>query len=220
MSIPKDIYICYKNLHQLKKYANNWKKLNPEWTLKLYDDQMCRDFLLQKYGKLHREVFDFIKDGPIKADFWRVCVLHTYGGLYVDADIEPVKPLNSYLESTDDFVTCISSEMPNYPDHHLNPHFIYCAKNNHILQGCIQHYLYLYTAKKPYSYVEWGIVLIMLKMPIFKHIVKGKSSQVVRYQGQTYKFLLEFNFDTCLYGDEVVLYNHYRDYVNHEFKTS
>ena len=95
--IPKDIYMCYKDLQTIQKYSKNWKKLNPDWKIKLYDDKRCRKFLLEKCGPLYLDIFDYVIDGPIKADFWRLCILNKFGGLYIDADIEPIKPLNTYI---------------------------------------------------------------------------------------------------------------------------
>ena len=64
--------------------------------------------LLKEYSQLHLDVFNFLKDGPIKSDFWRVCIINKYGGLYVDSDIIPLIPLKNYIEDDDYFVTCIS----------------------------------------------------------------------------------------------------------------
>lgn len=41
--IPKVIYMCHKTLEHIKIYSRNWKKLNPEYEIKLYDDTMCRE---------------------------------------------------------------------------------------------------------------------------------------------------------------------------------
>ena len=77
-SIPNTIYFCNKTLDKMELYANNWKKLNPEYEIKLYDDKMCREFLLNEYSQLHLDIFNFLEDGEIKADFWRVCILNKY----------------------------------------------------------------------------------------------------------------------------------------------
>ena len=59
----------------------------------LYDNKMCEDFLLNNYSEEHKNIFNYIKHGPIKADFWRICIINKFGGLYVDSDIMPLKPL-------------------------------------------------------------------------------------------------------------------------------
>ena len=43
---------------------------------KLYDDEMIKLFLLEEYGELYKNIFDYLVHGPIKADFWRICILY------------------------------------------------------------------------------------------------------------------------------------------------
>jgi mannosyltransferase OCH1-like enzyme len=102
--IPKTIYICHKNIDVIKPYAQKWLDLNPNYTLELYDDERCQEFLIKEYSPDHLELFNFIKDGPIKADFWRLCILYKYGGVYADADIVPLVPLTEYINTNIKFV--------------------------------------------------------------------------------------------------------------------
>jgi hypothetical protein len=211
--IPKIIYMCYKTLDKLQIYAQNWKKLNPEYEIKLYDDDLCRKFLLDEYSQLHLDIFNYIPDGPIKADFWRVCVIYKYGGLYVDADIKPLVPLKEYLEDDDDFATCISCNFSVDAKYgHFNPHFILSRQNNPVLQQCIDNYIKKYINNVTYKYWHWSIINIM-EIPD----VKEKKSQILYMNGQKYKFLYERNYDECEYDGVVVLNNRYDNYVDHEF---
>lgn len=215
--IPKVIYICHKNLDHIKLYSQKWKMLNPEYEIKLYDDTMCRDFLLKECGELHRNIFDYIPDGPIKADFWRVCIINKYGGLYVDADIEPLVPLNTYIEDDDEFVTCISDNFnPASTTFHFNPHFIYSNKDNPVLQNVINKYIVLYI-NKLYSYWDWSICTLMCITGI-----TTKKPQVLYMQDKKYKFLCEVltpgGFaDYCFYNGVKVFNNRYFNYRNHNF---
>ena len=47
----------------------NWKKLNPDYEIKLYDNQDCIDFLEKEFGSEYVDTFNYIKDGPIKQTF-------------------------------------------------------------------------------------------------------------------------------------------------------
>jgi mannosyltransferase OCH1-like enzyme len=125
--------MCYKELGPIQTYSLNWKKLNPEYEIKLYDDKMCEEFLLENFSQLYCDIFKFIRDGPIKADFWRCCILYKNGGLYVDADIEPIVPLKDYIDYDAEFITCISDISVGG----FNPHFIICNSNNPLLKKCI-----------------------------------------------------------------------------------
>jgi mannosyltransferase OCH1-like enzyme len=181
----------------------------------LYDDNLCQQFLLEEYSQLHLDIFNFIPDGPIKADFWRVCIINKYGGLYVDADINPIVPLKQYIEDNDDFVTCISSNLntSDFTSDRINPHFILSNKNNYILKNCIDKYIDLYNNyREDYSYWKWSICKI-LKLPI-----RQKKSQIILLNNQKYKFLLELDdLNTCVYNGEIVFYNRYEQYINHDF---
>ena len=206
--------MCHKNLDKIKIYSENWKRLNPGYDIKLYDDELCKNFLLKEYSQLHLDIFNFIPDGPIKADFWRVCIINKYGGLYVDADIKPLVPLNKYIDNSDEFVTCISSNFnKNNLQFQLNPHFILSNKNNVILQNTIDEYIKYYKNKVAYSYWGWSICKLMT--------IKGisdKKSQVLFLNKKKYKFLLEkSDLNSCEYNGDVVLNNRYETYKNHNF---
>lgn len=154
MPFPKTLFFCNKTLDRMKEFSDNWKVLNPEYEIQLYDNSMCEKFLLEEYGELYKDIFIFIKDGPIKADFWRICILYKYGGIYSDIDNEPLMSISSFLDSTVDFMTCSSYWIYNF-----NPNFIGANKNNIILKKCIDWYINKYTNEKDsYDYWKWSIM--------------------------------------------------------------
>lgn len=186
--IPKTIYICHKNLKCLSMTYNLWKKLNPTYKINLYNDTMCEKFLLEDFSELHQSIFKFIPDGPIKSDFWRLCILYKYGGIYVDADIHPLVPLDNYLLRSSDFVTCITKSNGNF-----NPHFIAVRKNDSDLKKCIEEYIDFYTHNKPYAYWDWSIVTIFNKIlsNIKIHYNKMPSVQVFSQEEKKYQIFFE-----------------------------
>ena len=194
--IPKVIHICHKTIPSIEKYALRWKELNPEYELKLYDDEMCQNFLLTEFSQLHLDIFNFIKDGPIKSDFWRVCILYKYGGVYADADIVPLIPLRDYIIPTATFVTCISkyNNANNY-----NPHFIMCEANNPKINRCIEWYT-IYYKRKAYDY--WGWSIIKLFNIIFKYIkhIDSESVQMLveKTHGDIHDFYCEYKGQTVM----------------------
>jgi mannosyltransferase OCH1-like enzyme len=151
---PKVIYFCNRIITEKdRESSNNWKKLNPEYEIKLYDDEMIRSFLLEEYGELHKDIFDYLQAGPIKADFWRICILYKKGGIYSDIDIMPLVKLSDFIEKNVDFVTCSSYWRFNY-----NPNFIVSDKDNIILKKCIDWYVNKYIKKNVYDYWDWSIM--------------------------------------------------------------
>jgi hypothetical protein len=89
----------------------------------------AKDFLYTYFGKLHCDLFDFLIDGTIKADFWRICILYIYGGIYTDVDNVPLIQISQFVEKNVDLVTCTS-----YIHYNFNPNFIICNKNNALLK--------------------------------------------------------------------------------------
>jgi hypothetical protein len=204
--VIKKIFITHASLDCLEQSKQAWKRLNPDWEVFLYDNTMCKEFLLKEYGTLYSEIFEWIPDGPIKSDFWRVCVVYKYGGLYVDADIEPLIPLNEYLDSKISFATCISY-LKGY-----NPHFLYANPNEPILKDCIDTYLKFFRDKKVYAYWDWSITGI-LKIPYFMK----KQSGVYIWNGQKIQLLKEEvgtgRYDMhCTYKGKRVLNNRVKNY--------
>ena len=185
--IPKLIYICHKDLKCLNMTYSFWKKLNPTYQIKLFDDAMCEQFLLDKFSELHQSIFKFIPDGPIKSDFWRVCILYKYGGIYVDADIHPLVPLNMFLSHDSDFVTCITKYNRNF-----NPHFIAVRKKDPILKECIEEYIKFYK-KQSYAYWDWSIVNVFNRQlsNVRHHYFKMPNSQVFTIDNKKYQLFLE-----------------------------
>lgn len=209
---PKDIYFCHKKIDdKITYHTNNWKKLNPSYKIYLYDDEMCEDFLNKHFGNLHSEIFKFIKHGPIKADFWRICILYKNGGIYSDVDNEPLIPLDEFIENDVDLVTCSSYWDKKF---NFNPNFIISNKNNIILKNCIDEYVRLFTTKKKYNYWDWSI------MKIFTDILHinnyNKQDGIYNYNGLKIQILKE-----CKGIDHYDAHNIYKNkrIFNNRYKT-
>ena len=88
----------------IKHFSENWKRFNPDFEIKLFDNNMCEEFLNNNFSIKHATIFRYISDGPIKADFWRVCVLYKNGGIYIDADMVWIneKSFDTLLEQVND----------------------------------------------------------------------------------------------------------------------
>lgn len=154
--VNKAIYLCNKTTVGSEKILKKWAELNPSYTIEIHDNTRCEAFLLKEYGEIYVELFRWLHDGPIKADFWRICILNTYGGVYADIDIEPIEPIDSFIEPDVAFVTC--SSFWKKKGFLYNPNFIISEKKNPILKSCIQWYLTKYARKDTYTYWDWSIM--------------------------------------------------------------
>jgi len=98
--IPKIIHQIWVGKNKLpekyKAYMQSWKDKHPDWTYKLWTDEDIEDF-----EWTNRKHFDRAKNPGMKADIWRYEIIHQYGGIYVDCDMECVRsiePLHERLE--------------------------------------------------------------------------------------------------------------------------
>lgn len=218
--IPKTIYFCYKTLDAMKTYTDNWQKLNPEYDIRSYDNQMCEQFLLDEFGVLHKDIFNFLRDGPIKADFWRICILYKYGGIYSDIDNQPLLPIRDFLEPTVDFATCSSywDEMGMK----FNPNFIVSTKGNVILEQCIAWYINNYKNNKPYDYWKWSIMQTFTDILCLDNY--NNSDGIYQLNGKAIQIMKECpgknHYDAHnIYKGMRIFNNRYSnwDWINHTF---
>ena len=86
-NIPLNIFQSWGTLDLPLHMKNNVDKLqqdNPEFKYYLYDDNMCRAFIMEYFNNEIVYTFDKLKPGAFKSDLWRLCILYIYGGIYLD----------------------------------------------------------------------------------------------------------------------------------------
>lgn len=105
--IPKQIYMTYKNSDIPPIIFERWNATNPEYNINFYTDEDCINFLEKYYSKDYADYFKEIEIGMYKADFWRLCVLYEFGGIYTDIDIVPYKTIEEIIGDSM-FCTCLS----------------------------------------------------------------------------------------------------------------
>lgn len=182
-NIPKVIHQTYKHKDIPPVVRERWMSLNPEYTYRLYDDDDCYKMIHTYYGPTYADFFkNHIKDGPIKSDFWRVCMLYQFGGIYADIDILPKVPIREFLDPTSTLYTCITDKRIDRDN--LNPHFIATIPKNPLIRKCIEVYMNE-KRHKPYDYWEYSIV--------------GITADVLRNAGVT-----QFTEGTHVIGDQQI----------------
>ena len=116
-SIPKKIHISWKDKSILESSnqlavngIQNIIKMNPNWELKISDDNEVESYLKTFLSKID---YELIKDAPIvtKVDTWRLLVTINEGGLYMDIDRHANKNLDDCIEEN---VKCV---LPIHSNH-------------------------------------------------------------------------------------------------------
>jgi mannosyltransferase OCH1-like enzyme len=134
--IPKVIYQSWKTKNLSEKMTeavNKVKELNPEYKYELWDDNDCRQFLLEHFGINYANAFDAILPGAFKCDFWRYCVLYIYGGIYMDIDMLPLVPFKEMIKDNDKFVSIVDYKHKFTPDCCIYQAFIASVPKHPIL---------------------------------------------------------------------------------------
>lgn len=80
---------------------NSWRNLNPEYTYKLYNERMIREFFEREFPPTYLEAYDLLLPKAFKVDFWRYAVLYKFGGVYADSKMTLLVPLRQLIRPQD-----------------------------------------------------------------------------------------------------------------------
>lgn len=96
--IPKIIHCCWfggKPMpNSVIELLNGWKTLNPDYEIKIWSEENF-DYKSNQYA---REAYEN-KKWAFVTDYARLKVLYDNGGIYMDTDVEVVKPLDDLLNN-------------------------------------------------------------------------------------------------------------------------
>lgn len=115
--IPKIIYQCGKWSEEsipdyVKEYKNSFIFNNPNWGYRYFDDEMCREEIKNIAGYDIVLLFDRIKRGDNRADFWRCIHMYEYGGFYADLDAICINKIENFYNDSNMFV-CFQNMYPH-----------------------------------------------------------------------------------------------------------
>lgn len=97
--IPKIIHACWLGTKEMpqdqKAYVEGWKRLHPDWEVIVWTDEMFAEYLGDSAfvrACLEQKKYGFL------SDYFRFTVLYRFGGVYIDTDVELLKPLDGFLD--------------------------------------------------------------------------------------------------------------------------
>lgn len=97
MSIPRKIHYVWLGDQPLppkdEEYIKDWQRLNPDFEIRRWTE---KDIDLKKYPLVKKALDE--KQWAFAADIIRMYAVYKEGGIYLDTDIELVKPLESLLK--------------------------------------------------------------------------------------------------------------------------
>lgn len=95
--IPKVVHYCWFGGNPLPKLANkcikSWKRHCPDYEIIRWDES---NFDISACPLYVRQAYE-VKQWAFVSDYVRLKVVHDHGGVYLDTDVELIKPLDSFL---------------------------------------------------------------------------------------------------------------------------
>jgi hypothetical protein len=77
-------------------FFDQWSLLNPDFYLKVHSESDMENLITTHYPeftRLYRMLYNHVE----KNYLWRFLVVHRYGGIYIDLDTSPKRPLTEWL---------------------------------------------------------------------------------------------------------------------------
>lgn len=106
--IPKKLHRIWLDEPIPERYEQFWQglsELHPDWELITWNDSNKLDWLRC------RDVFDAVTSHAGRADVLRYEIIAKYGGVYVDTDVEGLKPFDPLLDDDRAFIAWENTEL-------------------------------------------------------------------------------------------------------------
>jgi mannosyltransferase OCH1-like enzyme len=88
-------------------YRESWRRHHPDWEMRLWTEDSLPDDLVRP------EVYERLRSPAERSDIARLEVLYRFGGVYVDTDVECLRPIDPLLEGEDFFVEAVQGKVEN-----------------------------------------------------------------------------------------------------------
>ena len=159
-----------KKIHQLwigsKKppldWMHTWKIKNPDYEYILWNEEK-----IEKENFHNQSLIDKMPELNGKTDIMRYEILYKYGGFFIDADSECLRPLNDELRNYE-FLSCYENE--KIRGGVVSCAILGCASNNQLMENCISN---LEELNLPISPAWWYVGPIFLTYVIHKYKYKN-----------------------------------------------
>ena len=99
ITIPKILHQTWKDENlpaHLQAFRQTWQTHHPTWEFRLWTDLDNRELIRQHYAWF-LPIYDSYPENIMRADAARYFILHRYGGVYADLDVECLRPLDPLI---------------------------------------------------------------------------------------------------------------------------
>lgn len=155
-----------------------WKQLNPHWNHSIVDEaelrQACQAFSLeavQTFDELHRQAM------IMAIDFGRYCFLYQKGGMYIDVDTYPIRPIESCPQ--------IAQALQMYESGQLANILILSVANNGQLSTTVD-----LSTKNPWFLLNNGVMISSKSHPLVKYMIQDCIDKCLSVKQQPFSSML------------------------------
>jgi len=139
-AIPKIIHQIWLGDAPMSKYIDQWREMNPTFEHKIWTEENLPELRNEKHFNSYSNYHASLHCG--RADILRLEVLEKYGGIYIDADCVPLRPLTDDLLEHDSWAVYENEiERPN-----LVANGIVGATKNNLLMSLLLNEIRLLTS--------------------------------------------------------------------------
>lgn len=103
LNIPRRVYI-YSTTGS--KEINETMRTNSKWKFNIYNESSAR-MIVNNYCNHALDAYDLVVPISYKSDIFRLCVIYTFGGLYMDDDILPLRSLDEIARANNQGILLI-----------------------------------------------------------------------------------------------------------------
>ncbi|MFD2037031.1 glycosyltransferase family 32 protein [Belliella marina] len=132
--IPKIIHFCWYGKGEysetIKKCINSWETLLPEYEIRKWDESNTPFDRMPFLEILYKQ-----KRWAFIADYVRLYAIFKYGGVYLDTDVEVIKPFGSLMDESAFIAFQTEIGLSKYP---FNTAVIGCEKGNAFVEACLK----------------------------------------------------------------------------------
>lgn len=105
-NIPKIIHMTCKDKNNMSEFYkqnySSWEKYHVSngWDIRLYDDNDLTVFFTEYYPTIYDNIITSYDRIIFKIDIFKILVLNQIGGVYVDMDVECLKPIDDLVKES------------------------------------------------------------------------------------------------------------------------
>jgi hypothetical protein len=112
-------------------WMDGFRDRNPTFEYEFFDEVRAADFIAAHQGERTLAAFKAIAVPAMKSDFFRLCAIEVWGGVYVDSDHYSLLPIETLLQNETRSIVPIFGEF-------LNCHFLYFPRpSDPFIKACV-----------------------------------------------------------------------------------